>query len=803
MPMRARFLLILLITWAGVGSLRAADTLRIGNRQWQAVVDRETGYLVAYRQQCAGKWMNVPFRTDTLSGIAFKGIALKAVPGHTLTFESRQGDISYRLHYCPASDHLAVEASIANEGKQAFTPHHVRLVLGIDAEMHTYPQWDTKYFPTLLRCEKDFAWGYFMSPLREIVAVGIEEPVASYDINYIYEGIKEWRWGHQIYTASFDLLHRLPLPQRHPQHLTSLKPGERKRWTLHIGGVETLSDVKRSLSAWLKAPLIEADRFVMPAGEPTMVYANSPSGVTQATLYKPDGTKQALTFRPDGQSHLFKASFPAMQQPGAYRLCVANAQGKTAEAQFYVRQPWSWYLKQSREVVAKYPPLFSSSCETFYGYYPAFLAASHFPEGKLDKPLEERLSRTISLVIDTVTGLPQKDALPWRIQNFSSTAGILVDLWEATKNETYLKWASRIGDYICSDSVQWKDGSYRAEKIHYTAVIYPAKSMFELAEAEKKQHALTGDNTWLQRARRHEQSAFRAVDDLRQRLDDIETEGDMTLEDGMVTCSALQLGLGGLTTDNPQLRKQYAEAARYMMDKHECLEQLIIPDARMRGATLRYWEILDIYFSPNQVMSSPHGWTGWKIYAMYYLYQLTGDERYLSSFMDALGAGMQLMDLNGTLHWGFIPDPYIEGLLCTPDAHNPKGWKPGDGVVGEQYMERISPWLRPDDETKMVSFGGKGGAGDHTTFELFKALEECALTSAYVIVTPRREVKTWNCRAQFAPDGTLTVTPAEDIVGKVHINTSLPLRVTVTRQGKSLLTAPAHGLQWLTWKKDK
>ena len=788
-------LLLVLPIVTGTGSVQAADTIRIGNKEWQATLDPQTGHMLSYSQHMAdGQRIDIPFRRDTLAGISFKGITLSPVSHKPLSFEKQVEGIRYQLCYQPLADHLAVKVTVSNEGQTPFMPTYLRLVLGIDSEMHTYPQWDSKYFPTLLRCEKSFAWGYFMSPLCGIMAFGTEEPVASYDINYIYEGIKEWRWGHQIFTASLDLLHALPLPARHPQHLTSLEPGESRCWTLHLGGVPGLSAVKPALAKWIKAPLIEADAFTVVPGQQLSLRIESPAGIARTILHTPDGTYHEVILRPEEDE---RVSLALDTLPGAYRLSVTDQTGKQAEATFYVRKPWSWYLKQARQTVSQYPPLFSSSCESFYGYYPAFLAALHYPDAKIDRPLEERLCNTISLVVDTLTGLPRKDALPWRIQNFSSVAGILTDLWRATRREAYLTWASRIGDYLCSDSVQWKDGSYRAGKIHYTAVIYPAKSMFELAEAEKECHRITKKDIWKERSCRHEASAFRAVDDLQKRLDDIETEGDMTLEDGMVTCSALQLGLGGLSTPDAQLRKRYAEAARYMMDKHECLEQLLIPDARMRGATLRYWEILDIYFTPNQVMNSPHGWTGWKIYAMHYLYLLTGEERYLTGFMDALGAGAQLMGLDGTLRWGFIPDPYVDGLLCVPDT-TAQGWKKQPCIVGEQYMKRISPWFRPDDETKMVSFGKKGGAGDHTTFEIFKAMEECVLTSAYVIVKEDGYVRSWNCQATLR-NGTLTVVPAEGVVEKVHINTACPLKVKIASGGSTPMTTATirKGMQWV------
>ena len=105
--------------------------------------------------------------------------------------------------------------------------------------------------------------------------------------------------------------------------------------------------------------------------------------------------------------------------------------------------------------------------------------------------------------------------------------------------------------------------------------------MLELVAAEEK---LIANPVWKERHERHLNSARKAVDDLCGRLDDIETEGDMTFEDGMITCSALQLGMYGLQTTEPSQQKKYSEAARYLMDKHKCLEQLLIPDCRMRGS---------------------------------------------------------------------------------------------------------------------------------------------------------------------------------------------------------------------------
>lgn len=769
------------------------NILNIGNEKWQATIDGKEGKLISYRQYLNHKWEYVPFRTDSMGGIAFEGVQLHPAK-EPFSFCGKKGDIEYQLSYKKANDHLIVRCSVANRGKSTYTPERLRLILGINSEMHSYPDWDKKFFPTLLRCEKNFAWGYFMSPRQVVFGVGVEEPVASYGLNYIYEGIKQWTWGHQILTASLDLLHCLPLPARHPQNLTSLPDGETRNWTLHLGCTACLSSLKKDLSKWIKAPMLEADRYVLSPGESARVSICCPHEIRKLMLSYPDGTSKVIPTQKVSKGFFHAAFVPG--QKGIYRLDAEDSNGKISEGQLYVREPWSWYLEKARDFVAKNPPFFGSSCETFYGYYAAFLGARYFPDKREDDVLEGRFQRTLPLIIDTATGFPRcKEVLPKRVQNFSSLTGILVDLWKATGKLEYLVEASRVGDYLCSDSIQWADGSYRSGKVDYSAVIYPAKSMWELASAEK---ILSSKNEiWKQRYERHSHSAIRAANHLSKFLDNIETEGDMTFEDGMVNCSALQMALTGLNVEDREIRNRYAEASRYMMNKHQCLEQLQIPDCRMRGATLRFWEALDIYFSPNQVMDSPHGWTAWKIYALYYLYLLTGEEHYLSDFMDTLGACIQVMDLNGHLRWGFIPDPYVNGRLCVPKTGNLHDWQTKDSIVGEQYLEMISPWLRPDNENSLCFFGGRGGSGDNTVYEIFKAMEECALTTSYVVVEKDKRVKTWNCSAKWGKDGSLCVIPAEKIIERIQLNCMTRVDIKTVLSGKSFSKKQFKGMAWL------
>ena len=78
----------------------------------------------------------------------------------------------------------------------------------------------------------------------------------------------------------------------------------------------------------------------------------------------------------------------------------------------------------------------------------------------------------------------KEEALPQRLQNISSMISLLADFYELTGNKKYLEDANDFADYLMS--LQSQDGSYRNENVHYTCVIYPAKSMLELAIVEKE-----------------------------------------------------------------------------------------------------------------------------------------------------------------------------------------------------------------------------------------------------------------------------------------------------------------------------
>ena len=115
-------------------------------------------------------------------------------------------------------------------------------------------------------------------------------------------------------------------------------------------------------------------------------------------------------------------------------------------------------------------------------------------------------------------------------------------------------------------------------------MIYVAKSILELVEAEKRMAASAPDSAqWRDRAERHYASAKRAIDQLVAARGNFQTEGEHTFEDGMVSCSALQMGLMGLMQSDTAERARYTRAMLEALNSNDGRAQRRVPGARRRG----------------------------------------------------------------------------------------------------------------------------------------------------------------------------------------------------------------------------
>jgi len=157
----------------------------------------------------------------------------------------------------------------------------------------------------------------------------------------------------------------------------------------------------------------------------------------------------------------------------------------------------------------------------------------------------------------------------------------------------------------------------------------------------------------------------------------------------------------------------------------------------------------------------------------------------------------------GDLRWGFVTDPCVHARVF---GKNPSEQPMGvfaDRVIGEQYLPMISDWYRAKPNTFVNGYlamdGGQqnGGSCDNDVHEIFKCLGEIALTSAYVVENDDGSLETWNCEAELGLLGTITATPAEPVVARIHFNFKTPHEVRVNFNASPLMAQSKAGMQWL------
>ena len=641
-------------------------------------------------------------------------------------------NVKFSLNIIETDEYVTVRVELLNRNSFRYMPQRISVKLGLDTYMDTYPEWNKKLFPTMLRFEKSHMYGYFMSPCGDVIGICCNSAAAGYSFDY--NVLDTGSYGHRIKDVNFDIICCPPLPNRCADSVTYLEAGEKRVLNIYLIPGLKEHNVFKKINLISGIPIIVSEKYTVSRGE-KIRYNIITDKKVDTELIAPDGTKARNT-----------------DNVGLYTLTVKDEDGYKASASYYVREDYRWYLEKARENAILKPPKATTHCESWYGFFSGYLARKHFPDEKYDCITDAMFDEIMPLIFDFESARPK--VIPERIQNISAFISLLVDRFETDGNMKYLMLASMYGDLLMEK--QKEDGGYYRNNTHYTCVIYPAKSLMELYHAELRQT----DAYFKKQGRKHYESVKKAIDDLAARLDDLETEGEMTFEDGMISCAALQLAYFALELPCSE-RKKYVEAAEYMIKKHRCLEQNNIPDARMNGASIRYWEAqYDINYKGNMV-NSPHGWTAWTLYAKFYLYLLTGKTIYLKEFENGLGACLQLMSTNGDLRWGFICEPHLETKVFVADEEKKikdayesvRLSKQGcrgryvESVISEQYVPMISDWYRVSEnnpvvggyefcplflEDKTIKVDNQGGACDNDVHEIFKCMEETVLHKAFI-----------------------------------------------------------------------
>lgn len=673
------------------------------------------------------------------------------------------------LRYLDNRSCPAIEVTLTNRGVVPFQPAKAGLKLGIDTYMDKYPDWFGKYFPTLMRCEKTHFYGYFQNPEEHTLAIVSEQPVASWSVDYnlgYMDPSPHWFMGHRIESFNLDLLNALPLPNRHPQHLYELRQGESKSWLITFVNTGNLENLEQSLAEVANIPMIYAKRTSYRPGEGAEFDVWSSRKDLVVTVKDDRGKElpcQIKVVDKDSPAGSVKRVNVVLPEAGLYTV-VVNSGGKQAEAVLTVPHTWAWTMSKARENALRYHQKASSHVESWYGFYSAFIAAKYFPDKKIDKALNDKFERVFDLLHDTMKMVPKY--YKTRIQNTSGTIGILVDRYEAKGNIKDLEDACRLADWLIGAS-QRKDGAYCNNRTVYTSVIYVAKSILELALVEKELGRT--DPEWQKAYERHYESAKRAIDQLVASQGNFQTEGELTFEDGMISCSALQIGMFALLQEDPRERQRYTDAMMKILNSHSCLTQLRVPDGRRRQGTMRYWEAqYDVQMLPN-MFNSPHGWSGWRAYATYYAYLLTGEEQWLEQTFNAAGAFANLIDYrDGNLRWAFVVDPHLKvEQACSPDLKvsfdsvsfgnpHPRLYDTRQFVIGEQYVNMISDWQPINTQ-------------DNDVHEVFKCIGETVLDNAFILERGDGTIVGYNCTVK-QEKGRITVKGHEKQITHLHCN---------------------------------
>jgi hypothetical protein len=776
-----------------------------GRAGWRAHIHPTFGHITALEVRHNGRWEGVPFRKDQYAGPSWRGVQLHLADADNLQFAGQVGDVHYSLQYASVADRLTLIAGIRNDGSATFAPTKASLTLGIDSFMNNSSRWNNQFFPTLLHCEPTHCWGYFMSPNGHILGVSSPDPVGSYSYDYL-----EKMYAHQIYTATLDLLQQPPVPDHHPVY-RPLSPGETRTWHVVLQAIDNFDAVPHALAKTCNAPMIDLDVYSVEPKQTVQIRIDSPTPLSVLEVTNPAGVTTRLkaktpTSTDSRLSTVYTASLDSTESCGRYIVRAKDRAGKRSEASFFVHPPWSWYMKQARSEAIRHTPRADQtpgcgadaySCETHYGLVAFSLARRYFPDNSLDTLGDQILEKIASRFYQREDGR-RFSRNRERIQNGAFMADVYVARYWATGDMASLETAEDFVEYLLSR--QHAKGYYGGYGMHpYTAVIYPAKTIMGLMGVERR--LATAEPKWQTRYDRHLTSVRRAMDDLLARGLNMPTEGDATFEDGAISCSAAQLAMFALIQTDDKERKKYLEGAKVFFDAHRCLTRLHDTDCRSRGATERYWEAWGDIHATQQMMLAPHGWSGWKTYANYYLYLLTGEETYLRQTINSIGSITQLIDWpKGELRYAFLVDPRITGTVLVPDGKRRDGQQVRK-TLGEQYLPGIGDWYGRttvgDSPLDRVDWKWQG---DGCAIEGIKAMAEIVLAQAYVLQRADGSLFTWNCRASLRnAHGLLTIETSEDVVSRIHLNLREPCKVLARFFGgrKEVSGGYSPGMHWI------
>jgi len=387
--------------------------------------------------------MNVPFRTDEYG----KSFYIEDDNGFLLIpykeGNYKENSIEFSVSEKTEEDILKISLSIKSGSPIKLKRLGMRL--GIDTYMDKYPDWNDKYFPSALRCEKQGFWSCFMSPLGKILSVCSPSKIVSWRNEYSdcdFDIV-----GHRIYTSSIEFINTYPQPERHPISSDILNE-EPINIELYFKECDSEEEMYSFIEKYANIKVPQLNKFTLELGENLYIGGEKYN----------DKLKEGIN---------------------------TVSYGNLAETSVFVRKSWFYYLdcaRKSAEICQQKP---GTHCESWYGYFSRVLYASVIKSNEYTKSLCDEFDAFFEELTEKQNGKigMREETLPERLQNTSAMLSLLPDFYELTNNIEYLDKANDLAK--CLIDLQDEDGSYRNKGTHYTCVIYPAKSMLELALAER------------------------------------------------------------------------------------------------------------------------------------------------------------------------------------------------------------------------------------------------------------------------------------------------------------------------------
>ncbi len=781
--MRKKILLLLLLTTVLI-SVRSQDILRSPNGDWEVEISKK-GLIKSLKMSFGeDKLVSIPWHSDgEYAGPSFMNADLYRK--RELTYSSMESyPISHSVKYAEEDGRLTIQLAVKNNsGITQTIENEASLRLGINTIMANPKEYFSIFFPTLLRSEKTHFWGYFEAPDGHILAIASSDPIASWHLDYIGN-------GHRIASVCLDLLHKLPLPQRHPQDLFSLAPDETKSWKLILLPLSRMDEVPAAIAETVHVPMIHLERTTASAGETVDIHLLSSNTVEPELMITGPGGQQvpARLIKKTGIDYHYEMTVP--RQDGTYSVSV-RINDFQSEASIYVRKPWSWYLTQAGKEALRMEQKTARHREAWMGFFSAYWSQVYSPNPVQLSETEEKFEKFWKVMIDPKTGFYDTKKKTWhtRPQNTSWMVGALVARYAATQKIEHLELAAQWADFLI-DKFQLPNGAYKG----YTALTMGAKFIQELmwfeAPLAKK------SSSWKARYEKHRKSVEAAAYNILSVKDMGDTEGESTYEDSQAGTAWSLLAMHALTNPKGKDAEQFLKESIAIQQRHECLTQALIPDSRMRGGTLRWWEAQYDVLIMRNMMNSPHAWTMRSQFGALYLYLLTGKEYYLNVAFNVMASCLQAVDhYTGELRWAFVSDPYVEVKRFVQNYRKSGEGKYVDEVIGEQWVPMISNWWRASGQEVLWN-NEKGWSCDNDVHEHFRFMAELFIPNAFVIERLDGSLRTWNCTVS-RQEGKLVVTPAEELVTRVHFNLQNRHQVEIAFADKKENTPLEKGMCWI------